>query len=632
MTPAKSSATAARFDVSKQDVHLACARPDQEALPEAFTWNLRDLYETNDAWRDAVNGLAADVRAFARFRDDFGVSATSLADALDERSRIQRELQRIVAYARLQTCEDARDPSRQARLHAATQLASDFCQACVFVEPSLIELGASTIEAFVTEEPRLAVYRVYLDDVARRADHVLSEREEHVLVAARSLARAAYGAYHVFANVEFQYPEVILSDGRRALIDPIAYTELRGTPDPVDRERVSTAFFTALGAYVRTFGALMSVAVQRAQFEAECRRYRSAFELAVADFQVPESIYRNLIAAVNSHLPVLHRYLALRPRMLGLDRLHYHDLHAPIVAPCACEYTLEQACEHVVAAMAPLGSEYVAKLRHALSERWVDFLPSIGKSSGAFTTAAAYDVHPYASLNFQGSYEDVSTLAHELGHVLHAVYTKASQPFPVAGQHPLIAEIAATFNEALLCRYLLDASADDDQARMAFLDCALARMRTTLFRQVCFGEFELLMHEMAGTRVAITGESLSRHYLELLRRYYGHDAGICVVDDYAGYEWIDIPHLRGTFSVLNYPLSFVASFVLADRVYRGDANATHAYLELLAAGSSREPLHLLVDAGVDLADPALLDRLLEFMGELTTDMERLWEHRVERLA
>jgi oligoendopeptidase F len=589
----------------------------------AVTWNLADLYETDETAREAMRRLAAEVGTFAKFTEDFGSSATALADALDARSRMQRQLQRILAYARLRTCEDARDTRAQALLHEATQLAADVREACAFVEPALVGIGADTIAAFVRAEPRLAVYVVYLADLARRADRVLSEREERLLAAARALAKSAYGAYHALVNVELPYPEITLSDGRRTRLNPVAYAELRGAPDQADRARVSTTFFTALGAYARTCGALMNASVQRAQFEAVCRRYASAFELALAELQVPDTLYTTLIAAVNTHLPVLHRYLTVRQRLLDLRQFHYHDLHAPLVRSDAHAYSLEQACQLVVTAMAPLGPGYVAKLTEALSERWVDFLPRGNKPSGAFTTGAAYDVHPYASLNFQGTWQDVSTLAHECGHVLHAAYTNAKQSFPLASLHPLVGELAATFNEGLLIRHMLDASADDIPRRIALLDCFLERIRTTVFRQVCFGEFELQMYAMAQNRAAITGESLSREYLALLRRYCGHDAGICIVDNHAGYEWIDIPHLRGMFSVLNYPVSFVAAFVLADRVYGGDTEARDAYLYLLGAGSSRPPLQLLADAGVDVQDPTLLDHVFARMDALTTEFERL---------
>jgi len=329
---------------------------------------------------------------------------------------------------------------------------------------------------------------------------------------------------------------------------------------------------------------------------------------------------------VNKNLPAFHRYLKLRKQMMGLDQLHYYDLYAPLVGSTNLKYTPEEAEKHVLAAVAPLGPEYQATIQRAFDNRWIDLFPSEGKVSGAYSNGGAYDVHPYMLINYNGQYADVSTLAHELGHTMQSYFSNKTQPYPLAGYPIFVAEVASTFNESLLIDYMLKNIKDDD-TRLSLLGNYLENIKGTVFRQTQFAEFELRMHEMAGKGQPITGEALANLYMDITKRYYGHDQGICIVDDYIKHEWSYIPHFYRDFYVFQYATSFTASEALAQKVKGGSADATRKYLAFLSAGGSKYPIDLLKDAGVDMTTDEPLDLTIKEMNRVMDEMERILARR-----
>jgi oligoendopeptidase F len=367
----------------------------------------------------------------------------------------------------------------------------------------------------------------------------------------------------------------------------------------------------------------MNSNVQKSLFYAKSRKYGSNLELALDGPNIPVSVYMRLIDGVNRHLPTFHRYLGLRRRMLGVvDALHYYDLYAPLVASVDLKYTPEESEEHLLAAFAPLGPDYVAVVRRSFRERWIDFFPTDGKRSGAYSQGGAYDVHPYMLLNYLGKYDDMSTLAHELGHTMHSYYSNRTQPYVTANYHTFVAEVASTFNEALLIDYMLT-RIDDDATRLSLLGNFLEGIKGTVFRQTQFAEFELRMHEMAQRGEPITGDALAALYLEITRRYYGHAGGVTVVDDYVAHEWSFIPHFYREFYVFQYATSFTAAEALAAKVLGGDEAATARYLTFLGTGGSKYPIDLLRDAGVDMTTDEPLDLTMRKMNRVMDEIEAL---------
>jgi oligoendopeptidase F len=460
-----------------------------------------------------------------------------------------------------------------------------------------------------------------LEDTVRRAAHTLSDNEEKLLADALPVAGSAGNVFGILANADFPYPTVTLSDGKSVRLDAAGYAGARGVPNRADREKVMSSYFNAIGGFSRTYGATLNAEAQKVLFYAKARKYATALESQLDIANIPVSVYSRLVDGVNRNLPSFHRYLALRKRMMGVSELHYYDLYAPLVASVKLEYTPEEAQKIVLAAVAPLGHEYVSTIQKAFTDRWIDLLPNDGKRSGAYSNDV-YGVHPYMLLNYNGQYSDVSTLAHELGHTMQSYLSDKTQPFATADYPIFVAEVASTFNEALLNDYLLKQIKDDD-ARLSILGGYLENIKSTVFRQTQFAEFELRFHEMAQKGLPITGDALAKLYLDITRKYYGHDKGVSVVDDYIAHEWSVIPHFYSDFYVFQYATSFTASEALAAKVKSGDAAATKRYLSFLSAGGSKYPIDLLKDAGVDMTTDEPLDLTIKSMNRVMDEMEKI---------
>ena len=424
------------------------------------------------------------------------------------------------------------------------------------------------------------------------------------------------------ANADFPYPTITLSDGRTARVDPSGYAELRTLPNRADREQAMSTFFRSLGSFNRTFGTMMNANVQRAAFYAKTRKYASHLEAALDGPNIPVSVYTRLIDGINRWLPSFHRYLRLRRRMMGIsDALRYHDLYAPLVAEVQLTFTPEEAQQTILDALGPLGSEYCDVVRRSFNQRWIDFFPTAGKRSGAYSEGGAYDVHPYMLLNYLGQYNDVSTLAHELGHAMHSFCSNTTQPYALASYPTFVAEVASTFDEALLINRVLR-DTKDAATRLSLLGSLLENIKATVFRQTQFAEFELRMHQAAERGEPITGETLSTIYLDVTRRYYGHADGVCIVDDYVRNEWSYIPHFYIGFYVFQYATSFTAAEALSEKVLAGDEAARKRYLTFLGSGTSKYPIELLKDAGVDMTTDEPLDFTMRKMNRVMDEIEK----------
>ncbi|HEV8394342.1 MAG TPA: oligoendopeptidase F [Vicinamibacterales bacterium] len=594
---------------------------DRAKIPEKFRWDLGDIYRNEAAWRAAKDKLAADIPALGSFRSKLTGSPAALADALDRIYGASQELGRLYSYASLVADQNTRISANQGMRQEMVQVAAAFSAATSYVDPEILKAGKATIEQYVATEPRLKPYRMRLDNVLRRAAHTLSESEERLLADAQPMAGSAGNVFGILANADFPYPTVTLSDGKQVRLDASGYQSTRALPNRADREKVMSAYFKAVGGFSGTFGSTMNAEAQKVLFYAKARRYPTALESELDGPNIPVSVYSRLVEGVNRNLASFHRYLALRKRMMGVSELHYYDLYAPLVASVKLEYTPEDAQKIVLAAVAPLGPDYVATIRRAFDDRWIDLLPNDGKRSGAYSNDV-FGVHPYMLINYTGQYNDVSTLAHELGHTMQSYLSDKAQPYPTADYPIFVAEVASTFNEALLNDYLLKQIKDDD-ARLSILGGYLENIKGTVFRQTQFAEFELRLHQMAQNGQSITGEALAKLYLDITRRYYGHDKGVAVVDDYIAHEWSVVPHFYSDFYVFQYATSFTASEALAAKVKSGDAAATRRYLSFLGAGGSKYPIDLLKDAGVDMTTDEPLNLTIQSMNRVMDEMEKI---------
>ena len=599
---------------------------DRAKIPDKYKWNLTDIYPSKQAWRSAKEQLAKELPQMKTFQGKLGTSAATLANALDKYFGFDKELSRLYVYAQMLSDQDTRDATHLGMKQEMTQLAAAEAAGVAFLEPEILRFEKGKVDKFIRSEPRLKVYRFYLEDVARRSAHTLSAAEEKLLADMGPLAGASSSTYGILSNADFPFPSVTLSDGKAVKLDQAAFADLRALPNRSDREKVMSAFFGALGHFSGTFGTTMNGEVQKVLFQSKARKYESALEYSLNGPNIPVSVYMRLIDGINKNLPAFHRYLKLRQRILGLDQLHYYDLYAPLVGSVELTSTPEQAQKLVLEAVAPLGSEYISTVQRAYDNRWIDLFPNEGKRSGAYSEGAAYDVHPYMLINYNGKYTDVSTLAHEMGHTMQSYFSNKTQPYPLANYPIFVAEVASTFNETLLINHVLKNTKDDDM-RLSLLGNYLENIKSTVFRQAQFAEFELRMYEMAEKGQPITGNALAKLYLDITRKYYGQDQGISIVDDYIANEWSYIPHFYRDFYVFQYATSFTASMALSEKVIGGDPGATKRYLAFLSAGGSKYPIDLLKDAGVDMTTDEPLDLTIKAMNRVMDEMDAILARR-----
>jgi oligoendopeptidase F len=599
---------------------------DRSKVADEYKWDLTAIYPSDQAWRTAKEKLAAELAKLGQFQGKLASSASQLADALETQSNFDKELSRLFVYAGMKSDEDTRVSTYQGMQQEMIQLGSVLGTESAFIEPEILKMDNATVERFVAQEPRLKVFRFYLEDIARRRAHTLSNAEEKLLAASSVMASGPSSVFGIFADAEFPYPTVTLHDGKTVKLDKAAFSLYRASPNREDRQKVMEAFFTALEKYRATFGSMMNSNVQTSVFYATARNYENSLQASLDRNNIPVSVYSRLVEGVDRNLPTFQRYLKLRKRMMGLTELHYYDLYAPLVSSVDTKYPVDVAEQNILKALAPLGSEYAAGAKRAFTERWIDMYPTEGKTSGAYSNGGAYDVHPYMLLNYNGKYDDMSTLAHELGHTMHSYFSNKTQPYPLSDYPIFVAEVASTFNEALLNDYMLK-QIKDDATRLSLLGNYLESIKGTVFRQAQFAEFELRMHEMVEKGQPLTGDSLSKLYSEIVKKYYGHDKGVCVVDDYIANEWAFIPHFYNSYYVYQYATSFTASSALSEKVLAGQPGATERYLRFISAGKSKYPIDLLKDAGVDMTTDEPLELTVKKMNRVMDEMEKLLDKK-----
>jgi oligoendopeptidase F len=609
---------------------------ERKDVPDKYKWNLADLYPSEAAWTKAKEALAHRLPELAKHQGHLGKSPKELLATLQTMFDLDLELSRLTVYANSLSDEDVRVARPREMKQAAEELATAFSAATSWVRPEILTLDPAKVQKWIAQEPKLGPYRMYLEETLRRKPHTLSAPEEKVAAEAGEMARAGGEVHGVLSNADLPYPTIKLTTGETVRLDAAAFTLHRQDRPRADRDKVFAEFFGALKTYERTMGATLAANVKAHLFEKRVRHFDSALAAALFQDNIPTIVYKQLLADVHRSLPTLHRYLALRQRVLGVDHLRYQDLYVPLVASVDMRFAPDEARTITLEALAPLGKEYTAALRKGFDSGWTDYLPSTGKRSGAYSTGV-YGVHPYQLLNFNGRYDDLTTLAHESGHSMHTFLSYSTQPYPTADYPIFVAEVASTFNENLLIHYMLD-RAKDDATRLFLLGTLLDGLRTTLFRQTQFAEFELAFHEQAERGEPLTGENLSKLYLEIARTYYGHAKHVCQVDDLLAVEWAYVPHFYYDFYVYQYATSMVASTSLARAVREeavtsqttGKTPRRDAYLKLLSSGSSTYAMDLLKEAGVDMTTSAPFDAAIAEMNSTMDEMEQILERQGKR--
>lgn len=600
---------------------------ERSEVQEKYTWNLTDLYPSADAWHTARADVEKRIPELAKYQGRLGESAATLFEAFEAVMAVQRDLERLAVYASMLSDQDKRVSKALEMNQQSQQLFVDFGAATAYMQPELLKVGGEKVRGLVNADKRLEPYRVSIENVLRWEPHTLGASEERILAKTGDLAGTGGTLHDVFTNSDLPYASITLPDGQTVRLDAQGYTKYRASADRAVRMQVFKAFWTRYREFEQTMGSMLASQVQAHVFNKEVRKFDSCMEAALFGPNVPPAVYTQLISDVHANLPTLHRYLKLRQRMMGVDTLRYEDLYAPVVKRVDLSYTPEQAMDMVNKACAPLGPAYVAALQKGFNERWVDWEPTTGKRSGAYSTGV-YGVHPYQLQNFTGLYDEVSTLAHESGHSLHTYLSHQNQHYANSNYPTFVAEVASTCNEALLLDYMLRTNTDPD-VRLFLLGSRLDNLRTTLFRQTLFAEFELKIHQMAEKGEALSGENMSQLYLELLRTYYGDATDVCRIDPLYAIEWAYIPHFYYNFYVYSYSTSIVASSSVANGILaeskakKPTTKARDAYLAMLSSGSSKYPIDLLKMAGVDMTTSAPFNSAIAEMNQVMNEMESI---------
>ena len=529
-------------------------------------------------------------------------------------------LNRLQSYASQKADENTQNSEAQARRQLADAVGNQFGEAASFVSAEVGAMGSVKVEAYLAAEPGLAKHRQGLRTMLRLAEHTLSPKEEALLAGAADPLQQPGAIYGLLTNADLPWPKIKIR-GKEVVLDQEQYTAYRSDADPKVREQVFKAFWPVYKAYERTLGAVYAANLRGTVFMARARNYPSSVAMAQGSDNIPEAVYRSLVQEANAGLPTLHRYLKLRSQVLGLKKAGYQDMYVPLAKPSG-EYSQAEAERLTLAALQPLGAEYTGKLAAAFKQNWMHSVPQRGKVSGAYMNGAAYDVHPFLLMSYNGDYLGMSTLAHEWGHAMHSVYSNANQPFETADYSTFIAEIPSTANELLLADYMI-ANAKTREEKIFALSQQLENIRSTFFRQAMFAEFELASHEAVEKGEAVTGESLSQIYLDLLKRYHGDAQNVVKIDPLYGIEWAYIPHFYRDFYVYQYATCVSAAAFFAEGIGQGDTALRERYFTLLKSGSSADAYALTKAAGLDLATPEPYRALLRRMNRAIDQLETL---------
>ena len=563
-------------------------------------WNLTGLFKDKRSWDKARKQVARDLKPIKACEGQLMTNAKRLSTCLEKMFTTRLKVSEIYYWAMLQKAADSLDAKNTEYSGQAGDLSAKFSQATSFFAPEIAKAGMEKVKAFQAENKKLEPYAQYLRNVFVQSKHILSSSEESIISAFRPVIGASTGTFGLLNSADIVWPKVKMSDGE-ATIDIAGYSKYRQSTNREDRQKAYDAFYGVLKQYERTFGSTLTQSVKSRTIEAKLRGYDNALDMAMGSDNLPDQVYRTLVKEVNKSLPTLHRYLEIRKNLLDLKKQNYSDIY-PSVVKTDQKYSIDKAREMTIAAVEPLGKDYVSMITEATAQDWMDVYPRKGKRSGAFMAGSAYNLHPFVFLNHQDTYNSASTYAHEWGHALHSMYSNKNQPYAKSQYATFIAEIAAIVNETLMLEKAIK-DAKTDKEKLFYLGYALEFIRGTYFRQTQFGEFELKIHELVEKGEALSGARISKIYGDITRRYYGHDKGVMNVSDKFFTEWAFVPHFYYGFYVYQYSTSISAAYYFAEKILSGDKDVLAKYKTVLKAGGSKYPHEILLDAGLDMTKP-----------------------------
>lgn len=591
---------------------------DRKDIDVKDTWNLESIYANNELWEEDYAALEKDAAEFAKLKGAIEADVSKIPAVLDAYYGLHRRLSKLSVYARMRFDQDTTDSTYQTMSAKIGSLGVKIGAASAFVEPEILSYSKEQLEAAEKENERTAYYGRKIEEMLRGQEHTLDAEKEELLAAAGDMAEAPDDIFSVLMNADMKYPDIVLEDGTHLPLTNSTYISYMESPDRAVREGAFKTLYGQIASLKNTFAAIYRGNLKQAKFYAQSRKYSSARAMYLADSNVPESVYDNLLSAVHEALPMMYRYVAVRKKVLGVDKLHMHDVYTPIVAAQNQTYEFEQAKQMVLEALKPMGEDYLSHAREGLENRWIDIYPNKGKKGGAYSWGC-YDSQPFILLNYTKNLDSVFTLIHEMGHSIHSYYSRTAQDYAYSDYKIFVAEVASTCNECLLMHDLLEKTTDKEQ-RKYLLNHYLDSFKGTLFRQTMFAEFEKNAHDYCAQGKPLTAEALSQMYLELNQKYFGPDME---KDEEIAYEWMRIPHFYTPFYVYQYATGYSAAVALSAKILKEGKPAVDAYMSFLKGGESKDPIDLLKMAGVDMTTEKPVADALALFGELVTELETL---------
>ncbi|HIV81034.1 MAG TPA: oligoendopeptidase F [Candidatus Avanaerovorax faecigallinarum] len=583
-----------------------------------YKWKIELMYPDRKSWEGDVDAAMEMTENFLSYQGRLGESSDTLLSALKDLDAINMKFEKAYCYAKMKQDEDNRLGSSQEMLGIITARAAEAGASTSFFSPELLSLSEEKLSGFLDENPELKAYDFVIKDSLRMKEHVLSEKEESILARLSEVTGASDNIQSMLSDADLKFGKVKDSDGKKVELSHGNYINFMESPDRKVRKQAFTKMYEAYKNHINTFAAVYGTSVKADVTGAVIRGYDSARQAAMSSGNIPESVYDNLIEAVHENLPVLHRYITLKKKILGVKNLKMYDVYAPLVSVPETEISFEEAVEMMKECLAPLGEEYISRLTKGVESGWIDVYETPGKTSGAYSFGS-YDSYPYILMNYTGKLQDVLTLVHECGHSMHSSYTREAQPFTYGDYSIFVAEVASTVNESLTLKHLLDKEKDVEM-RKYLLFKYIEEFRATVFRQTMFAEFELAAHRLVEEGGSLTAQWLCETYDRLNTLYFGEALSH---DDMIQYEWARIPHFYRAYYVYQYATGFSAATAIADRILSEGATAVEDYIKFLKTGSSMYPVDELKIAGVDMTSPEPVRDAMKTFEALINELESL---------
>lgn len=591
----------------------------REEVDEHLTWKLEDIFASNDVWEKEFKEVSELSKKAASYKGTINNGADALLAVLKYRDELTERLRKLYTYAHMRHDQDTANSTYQAMESRIKSLFVKVSTELSFLVPEILSIDEVIISSYLSKNNDLKLYNQLLEEINKERPHVLSQEQEALLAQYSEIAGASADTFGKLNNADLEFPFIKDEDGNEIQLTHGRYTRLLESEDGRVREDAFKEMYDTYGKFRNTFASTLSGNVKGDNVNAKIRNYASAREAAMSQNHIPESVYDNLVGTINKNVHLLHKYVGLRKKVLGLDELHMWDLYTPLVKEVDMEYTYEEACNTMLKSFEPLGEEYVSLVKKGLENRWVDVVETKGKRSGAYSSGS-YGTNPYILMNWQNNVNNLFTLAHEFGHSIHSYYTRANQPYVYGDYSIFVAEVASTSNEALLNDYLLK-TIEDPKKRIYLLNHWLEGFRGTVFRQTMFAEFEHIIHKLDQDGEALTADKLTEEYYKLNKKYFGDEI---IIDEQIGLEWARIPHFYYNYYVYQYATGLSAATALSNQILTEGKPAVDRYInEFLKAGCSDYPIEVLKKAGVDMNTAAPIEEACRVFEEKLNELEQL---------